>query len=88
MALMAMTATVFADDPSQAIKSDVQSAVADVQRGAHDLGDSVRQNSRQLNHQMARSVHQFRHQFTIQWYRTSDSIHRWLQSTRDSISRI
>jgi hypothetical protein len=41
-----------------------------------------------LQHQVTRNVHQFRHQFTIQWYRTGDSIHRWWNDVRDGASHI
>jgi hypothetical protein len=88
MALMAVAATVSAADPGERVKSDVQAAVSDAQHGARDLGNSIRESSKQLNQQLARSVHQFRHQFTIQWYRTSDSIHHWWNNARDSVSRI
>jgi hypothetical protein len=74
IALMALAAPVFADD--QCV-SDRSTLVACVQRQAHELSDSVRQNTRDVSREVSRSVHQFRHQFTRDWYRTSDSIHRW-----------
>jgi hypothetical protein len=91
MAVMALAAPVlaagFGDNPGENPKADVQAAAANIQREAHAFGTSVRENSQQLHDQVAHSVHQFRHQFTIQWYRTGDSIHRWWNNTRDSFSR-
>jgi hypothetical protein len=90
MALVALAAPVLAADPGDSASEHDRptAAVADLQRGARELGDTVRQNSMQLQHQVTQGVHQFRHQFTIQWYRTGDSIHRWWENVRDGASRI
>jgi hypothetical protein len=90
MALLALAVPVLAADPSDSASDHDRpaAAVTDLQRGARELGESVRQNSIQLQHQVTHGVHQFRHQFTIQWYRTGDSIHRWLDNVRDGAARI
>jgi|HubBroStandDraft_3_1064219.scaffolds.fasta_scaffold406390_2 hypothetical protein len=91
MAVVALAAPVFAADPgqspSESARADIQTAAAHIHSDARDLGNSVREGTRQVHDQVAHSVHQFRHQFTIQWYRTGDSIHRWWNATRDGFSR-
>jgi hypothetical protein len=87
MAVMAVAAPVLAADPGESPKADIQAAAANIHHGAEEFGNSVRENSRQLQTQVAHSVHQFRHEFTVQWYRTGESIHRWWSNTRDGFSR-
>jgi hypothetical protein len=88
MAILAVAAPVFAADPVESPKADFQAAAVNVQNGARQIGESVRDNTQQLHDQVAQGVHQFRHEFTIKWYRTSDSIHRWWDNTRSGFSRI
>jgi hypothetical protein len=87
MAILAVAAPVLAADPGETPKADLQAAAASLQNGAHEIGQSVRENSQQLHDQVARGVHQFRHEFTIEWYHTGNSIHRWWDNTRSGISR-
>jgi hypothetical protein len=87
MAVLAVAAPVLAADPAVSPQADIQAAAANLHHGAEQIGDSVRENSRQLQTQVTHSVHQFRHEFTVQWYRTGDSIHRWWSNTRESFSR-
>jgi hypothetical protein len=87
MALLAVAAApVLAADGGDSPKAEFQAAAANVQSGARQIGDSVRESSQQLHDQVAHGVHQFRHEFTVKWYRTSDSIHRWWANTRSNLS--
>jgi hypothetical protein len=85
LVLMALAAPVLAAEPTS---SDRDTAVANLQRDARDLRDTVRQNSVEFGHQVTHGVHQARHQFTVEWYRAGASIHHWWDHTRETVARI
>ena len=87
MALLVLAAPVFAADPSGA-DADRSGVAANIHREAREFGNSVRQGSQQVGHDVAHGVHQFRHEFTVRWYQTGRSIRQWWSNTRDGISRI
>jgi hypothetical protein len=90
MALVALAQVVIAAPVLAADQGagERDAPVANLQRDARELSDTVRHNSIEIGHQVADGVHQARHQFTVQWYRTAASIHHWWDHTRDSVARI
>jgi hypothetical protein len=85
MVLMALAAPVLA---AESTTGDRDAAVAQLQRDAREWRDTVHHNSVQFGHDVAQGVHQARHQFTIQWYRTGASVRHWWDHTRDTVARI
>ena len=83
--MIALAAPVLAADPTS---DDRSSPVANLQRDARDLRDSVHQNSVELGHQVAQGVHQARHQFTVGMHRAGSTIRHWWDNTRDTVARI
>jgi hypothetical protein len=77
IALVALAAPVLAADPS-----------SNLQRDARQVRDDIQHSSAQLGQQVAQGVHQARHQFTVQWYRTGVSIRHWWDHTRETVARI
>jgi hypothetical protein len=85
MALLALAASALAADPSG---TDRPTVAATVHRDARELSDSVRHSSQQVGQAVTHDVHQFRHEFTVQWHQAGSAIHQWWINTRDAVGRI
>jgi hypothetical protein len=85
MALMAVAASVLAAEPAGSERPGV---VANLQRDAREFRDTVHENTVQFGHELTRSVHQARHQFTLGWHRAGTSIRHWWDNARETVARI
>jgi len=94
MALMAIAAPALTAlaMPSSGIAAEPaaerSAPLANVQRDARQLRDSVRDSTVEFGHSVSDSVHQARHQFTLGWHRAEKSVRHWWDNTRDAVARI
>jgi hypothetical protein len=88
LVVMAAPALAVTARPDNTAANEREAPVANLQREARELRDTVRHHSVEVSQQLADGVHQARHQFTVQWYRTGASIRHWWDHARDSVGRI